>query len=66
MVYIKKIFYQSWIYGIGVFFTSLAGFMLLPIYTRYLSVGEFGELSLILAAIFFFNIFLTWGYMAGL
>lgn len=64
-MYIKKIFYQSGIYGIGVFFTSLAGFMLLPIYTRYLSVGEFGELSLILAAIFFLQYILNMGIYGG-
>ena len=61
MVYIKKIFYQSGIYGIGVFFSALAGFMLLPIYTRYLSVAEFGELSLILAAIFFLQYIFNMG-----
>lgn len=64
-MYIKKIFYQSGIYGIGVFFSALAGFMLLPIYTRYLSVAEFGELSLILAAIFFLQYIFNMGIYGG-
>jgi len=64
-VYIKKIFFQSGVYGIGVLFTSLVSFMLLPLYTRYLSIKEFGEFSLILSAIFFFQYLFNMGVYSG-
>lgn len=64
-MYIKKILVQSGVYGIGVFFTSLVSFLLLPLYTRYLSVKEFGELSLVLSAIFLFQYIFNMGVYSG-
>jgi len=43
---IKKIFSQSVIYGIGTMAPKLAGLILIPLYTRNFSVGEFGVIGL--------------------
>jgi O-antigen/teichoic acid export membrane protein len=43
----RKLFRQSLIYGLGTFSTKLAGFVLIPLYTRHFSVAEFGILGLL-------------------
>lgn len=64
-MYKNKIFNQSIVYGLGVFFPSLLNLFLLPVYTRYLSVKAFGELSLIWAAIFFLQYIFNMGLYSG-
>jgi len=43
----RKLFRQSAIYGLGTLSTKLAGFVLIPLYTRSFSVAEFGVLGLL-------------------
>lgn len=64
-MYIRKIFNQSLLYGIGNFFSTLFSFLVLPVYTRLLSVQDFGKLSLILTAIFFLQYMYNMGIYSG-
>ncbi len=43
----RKLFRQSVIYGLGTLSTKLAGFVLIPLYTRSFSVSQFGVLGLL-------------------
>jgi O-antigen/teichoic acid export membrane protein len=43
----RKLFRQSAIYGLGTLSAKLAGFVLIPLYTRSFSVAEFGILGLL-------------------
>lgn len=43
----RKLFRQSAIYGLGTLSTKLAGFVLIPLYTKNFSVGQFGILGLL-------------------
>ena len=43
----RKLFRQSAIYGLGTLSTKLAGFVLIPLYTKSFSVSEFGVLGLL-------------------
>jgi O-antigen/teichoic acid export membrane protein len=43
----RKLFQQSAIYGLGTLSTKLAGFVLIPLYTKSFSVAEFGVLGLL-------------------
>lgn len=43
----RKLFRQSAIYGLGTLSTKLAGFVLIPLYTRSFTVAEFGILGLL-------------------
>jgi O-antigen/teichoic acid export membrane protein len=59
---LKNIFSQTAIYSLGNISTKLVGFVLLPLYTGYLTTAEYGILALlevisqILIAIFTFNL----------
>ena len=44
---LRKLFRQSAIYGLGTLSTKLAGFVLIPLYTKNFSVAEFGVLGLL-------------------
>lgn len=44
---LKRLFHHSSIYLLGNLFNRLGAFLLLPIYTGYLSVGEYGRLELL-------------------
>jgi O-antigen/teichoic acid export membrane protein len=43
----RKLIHQSAIYGLGTLSTKLAGFILIPLYTKSFSVAEFGVLGLL-------------------
>ena len=43
----RKLFRQSAIYGLGTLSTKLAGFVLIPLYTKSFSVAQFGILGLL-------------------
>ena len=43
----RKLIQQSAIYGLGTLSTKLAGFILIPLYTKSFSVAEFGVLGLL-------------------
>lgn len=44
---LKKLFKHSTIYGVGGLLGKLAGFLLIPFYTHYLSTHEYGTLELL-------------------
>jgi O-antigen/teichoic acid export membrane protein len=43
----RKLFRQSAIYGLGTLSTKMAGFVLIPLYTKNFSVAQFGVLGLL-------------------
>ncbi len=43
----RKLFRQSAIYGLGMLSTKLAGFVLIPLYTKSFTLAEFGVLGLL-------------------
>ncbi len=43
----RKLFRQSAIYGLGTLSTKLAGFVLIPLYTKSFSIAQFGVLGLL-------------------
>ncbi len=43
----RKLFQQSAIYGLGTLSTKLAGFVLIPLYTKSFSIAQFGILGLL-------------------
>ena len=43
---LKKVAKNSAIYGVGNLSTKLIGFILLPLYTSYISVGDYGILAI--------------------
>lgn len=54
-------FRQILIYGLGQFAGQAAGFFLIPIYTRHLSVEEYGILAILMACVAFLSMFLNFG-----
>lgn len=60
---LKRFLRHSSVYFIGNLLNRLAVFLLLPLYTTYLSPGEYGTLELILITVAFLRVFL--GMMLG-
>lgn len=54
-------FKQILIYGLGQFAGQAAGFFLIPVYTRHLSVEEYGVLAILMACVAFLSMFLNFG-----
>lgn len=54
-----KVFYNILYYSLGNYFPLLASFLLLPIYTKYLSPEDYGEIAFIQVIVAIINIFLT-------
>ena len=44
----RSLIRESVVYGVGILLTRALGFLLIPLYTRYLTVSEYGALSLLL------------------
>ena len=44
---IKKFLKHSFIYGIGALLSKIVGFLLIPLYTRYLTTSDYGVLELL-------------------
>lgn len=63
---IKRLFSQSVIYGLGAYLDKIIGFLLIPLYTRYLVPADYGVLNLlnIVSSIGF--IFLNMGQSSAL
>ena len=57
---------QSLFYGIGHIITRSIGFLLLPLYTNYLSLEEYGVIALVYTFLGFMNIILHYGLDASL
>jgi O-antigen/teichoic acid export membrane protein len=57
----KKLFKQTFIYGLATVLPRMFGFFLVPLYTDYLPKEEYGKLSVIFAYMIFFNVILAYG-----
>lgn len=57
----RKIFKNSFFYTAGEFLKNTAAFLLVPVYTRYLSTGDYGIVAMISAAAAFISTFLMLG-----
>ena len=44
---IKKFLKHSFIYGIGALLSKIVGFLMIPLYTRYLTTSDYGVLELL-------------------
>ncbi len=62
---IKELFKDTAIYGISTIIGRFLGFILVPIYTHYLSEADFGIFSNVYAYIAFFNIVYIYGMDAA-
>lgn len=58
---IKRLFKHSAVYGLGSVLNSLIGFILLPLYTRYLTPADYGISSLLVVTSSVAVIFAQWG-----
>lgn len=58
---VSGLFKHTFIYGLGDLARKLVGFLLIPIYTRFMSPGEYGILQLSLLFIAFFQILYSFG-----
>ncbi|MBU1177657.1 oligosaccharide flippase family protein [Patescibacteria group bacterium] len=63
---IKRLFKHSFIYLIGSALQSLIGFVLIPVYTRYLSPAEYGQLEILNTILLILNIVLSLGFASAL
>lgn len=60
-LFIKKIFSDSIIYGLGNILNRFLGFLLLPLYTYFFNPEQFGVFSLVYAFWFFAAVFYLYG-----
>ncbi|MGC6471119.1 MAG: lipopolysaccharide biosynthesis protein [Flavobacteriales bacterium] len=58
---LKKLLGQTAIYGLSSIIGRLLNFLLVPLYTRYFSPSEYGEVSLLYAYVAFFVVILIYG-----
>ncbi|MFH0777711.1 MAG: oligosaccharide flippase family protein [Candidatus Eisenbacteria bacterium] len=63
---IKKLVKQSAIYGIGTVATPFIGFVMLPLYSRYLTPGEYGVLAVTGVVNAFLSVLISFGANSGL
>ncbi len=57
----KKLFKQTFIYGLATVLPRMLSFLLVPLYTAVLPTGEYGEISVIFAYFVLFNVILAYG-----
>ncbi len=57
----KKLFKQTFIYGLATVLPRMLSFLLVPIYTQVMPPGSYGEVSLIFAWFAIFNVLLAYG-----
>ncbi|WP_394747944.1 lipopolysaccharide biosynthesis protein [Spongiimicrobium salis] len=58
---LKKLFKQTFIYGLATVLPRMLSFLLLPLYTHILEVAGYGEISVIFAWFAIFNVILAYG-----
>ncbi|MEX0289015.1 MAG: lipopolysaccharide biosynthesis protein, partial [Flavobacteriaceae bacterium] len=58
---LKKLFKQTFIYGLATVLPRMLSFLLLPLYTGVLATAGYGEVSVIFAWFAIFNVFLAYG-----
>lgn len=57
----KKLFQQTFIYGLATVLPRMLNVLLIPLYTHVLPKEEYGEVSIIFAYFVFFNVILAYG-----
>ncbi|MBI6120945.1 oligosaccharide flippase family protein [Salegentibacter maritimus] len=57
----KKLFQQTFIYGLATVLPRMLNVLLIPLYTHVLPKEEYGEISIIFAYFVFFNVILAYG-----
>ncbi len=57
----KKLFQQTFIYGLATVLPRMLSFLLVPLYTEVLPKEEYGEISVIFAYFVLFNVVLAYG-----
>lgn len=58
---LKKLFQQTFIYGLATVLPRMLSFILVPLYTELLPKKEYGEVSIIFSWIILFNVILAYG-----
>ncbi|MCK0192609.1 oligosaccharide flippase family protein [Arenibacter sp. F20364] len=58
---LKKLFKQTFIYGLATVLPRMLSFLLLPLYTEVLETAGFGEVSIIFSWFAIFNVILSYG-----
>ncbi len=58
---VKKLFKQTFIYGLATVLPRMLSFLLLPLYTRVMAPELYGEVTIIFAWFAIFNVFLAYG-----
>ena len=58
---LKKLFAQTFVYGLATVLPRMLSFLLLPLYTEVLATAGFGEVTLIFSWFALFNVFLAYG-----
>ncbi len=58
---LKKLFQQTFVYGLATVLPRMLSFLLVPLYTDVLPVREYGEFSIIVSWIVLFNVLLAYG-----
>jgi O-antigen/teichoic acid export membrane protein len=57
----KSLFKQTAIYGLATVLPRIFSFLLVPLYTKMLKTGEYGEVSIIFSWLVVFNVILAYG-----
>ncbi len=57
----KSLFKQTAIYGLATVLPRMLSFLLVRLYTEILPTGEYGEVSIVLSWMVFFNVVLSYG-----
>ena len=57
----KKLFKHTFIYGLATVLPRMLSFLLVPLYTRVMPTGSYGEVTLIFTWFAIFNVFLAYG-----
>ncbi|WP_435314705.1 oligosaccharide flippase family protein [Cellulophaga fucicola] len=57
----KKLFKQTFVYGLATVLPRMLSFMLVPLYTDVMAPGLYGEVALIFSWFAIFNVFLAYG-----
>lgn len=58
---LKKLFKQTFIYGLATVLPRMLSFILVPLYTKVMLPGDYGEVTLIFAWFAIFNVVLAYG-----
>ncbi|MEW6407216.1 MAG: oligosaccharide flippase family protein [Patescibacteria group bacterium] len=63
---LKRLTKHSAIYGLGSLFQSLVGFILIPVYTRYLAPESYGRLEILNTILLILTMILSFGFASAI